>query len=175
MTFLLLVKRKPGIEEIAVIKESWLLERPKGWEAVVSKAKVEIAKSTIVPPEVKKYYQKSKLTAQVSRIKKCVEKLHVLPSKNDNAATSNSSLSAASSAEPPTVVPQPNKEQNAKEYALEEPEKRRERNKKRKRAKVSKSSDESSSNEYPKKGKGELQKEALHKHSKMCDAALATE
>lgn len=68
------------------MKEAWLSERTKGWEAVALMTKKSISKSTIVAKEVKVYYQKSQMTAIVARVKKCVSKFHVVPQTSDSGS-----------------------------------------------------------------------------------------
>lgn len=184
----LLVTRSPGIDETCVVKEAWLSERTKGWEAVAMEAKRLIANSSVVLMEVKRYYQKSKLTSIIGRVKKCVEKLHIQESGNsrprqalvtENSSSTNTKERPHKAKADPANVLEGNS--SSEEYFPINPEQRKEKaiREKRKGASLQDDDEESSSSDEPKakqkrKSKDELQRNALEKHTSMCEAALST-
>lgn len=181
------VKRNPGVEETSVVKEAWLSERPKGWDAVGSLAKTSVLNATSIPLEVKEYYQRSKMSAIIARVKRCVEKIHVVTDKKSAPSTeTDTRVPAVGDLEMPSKSKnykelqaesdEDGKNSSSEEYVIRDPKERRERAKGNRKRRNRDDDDESSDNEQPKrrKSKDELQRDALERHYKMCEAAVST-
>jgi len=154
------VPKKPGSAESAVITEVWLNQRTKGWEAVVTEAKRCIGKSTKVSEEVKTYYSKAKHSSIMTRIQKTTQKVHVIADKPAASPPKQSQIESESN----------------NEFAPKEPKERREAataTKKRQRADEDEEEEDDEEEGNTSKNKNDLQRDALAKHSKMCDAAMS--
>lgn len=143
-------------------------------------AKTLISKSSIVPADVKTYYQKSSLTTIISRCQRCVkDRIHVVEPEKQQAESPKLVSQVASQLDSSGSSDEP--DWNMKLATKQTPEerknsKRQEKRKRKNKDQTNEVNGEDTSNDEPrpKKTKDKLQRDALEKHSLMCDAALST-